>query len=384
MSFNNSRVVFLLLVVLCLNSPPRVAQEKAAVPPKPEAAEGEDALSISVEEVRIPVAAFDAGGRFDAALAADDLLVREDGVAQQVRGVYRLPADVLVVVDTGGESNPSKQVRLTREAARRLVSALRAEDRVALMQVNNRVELLHGWTAERAAALKALRDRLLSARRSVLAEGLVTALEHLRRRPAGNRHLVIISDGLDSGGGRVGLEEALKRLAGSDVAVHVISYTALGRAAPRPKVTRKRERGPLPDEGVMALPRTKRGENSAPDLRQINEAKGGVVVDLERLFRGDKGLRKKLEQREDEFEEVTEETGGLLCLPSTADELLGQAELVAREVDSRYVVTYKPRRPFADAPPGQYRKLDVISRRLGLTLRSRRGYVVKGARDAGP
>jgi len=49
----------------------------------------------------------------------------------------------------------------------------------------------------------------------------------------------------------------------------------------------------------------------------------------------------------------------------------------AREIDSRYVVTYKPRRPLADAKPGEYRKLDVLARRQGLTVRSRRGYVAK-------
>lgn len=57
--------------------------------------------------------------------------------------------------------------------------------------------------------------------------------------------------------------------------------------------------------------------------------------------------------------------------------MAGQAAQVAREVDSQYVVTYKPRRPIAEAQAGEYRKLDVIARRLGLRVRSRRGYVAK-------
>src|SRR5215207_7120470 len=114
----------------------------------PEAAAQEDVLKVSVEEVRIPVAAYDAGGRFDPTLSVDDLLVREDGEPQRVTGVYRVPAHVLLLADTGGELNPLKTARLTGDVAAGLVSALRDGDRVALMQVSNRAELLQGWSGD--------------------------------------------------------------------------------------------------------------------------------------------------------------------------------------------------------------------------------------------
>lgn len=357
---------------------PAAAQERPAPErPPPAESEAQDALRISVEEVRLPVAAYDAAGRFDAALSADDLLVREDGVAQQVKGVFRVPADVLLLLDTGGDLNPAKSVRLTREVAVNLVNHLRADDRVAVLQVGARVELLNDWTTDRRAVLKALRGRLFPGRRSALAEGLAAALVHFRRARDANRHLVVVSDGVAPAGRGPELSAALKESAGADVTVHVISYTALGRAAPGPKVMRKRERGPLSDEGVMSLPRTKRRENPAPDLRDINEAKGGSTVDLDRWLGGDKRPREELKRREAEFAALTAATGGRLALPTTADQMLGQAAEVAREIDASYVVTYKPLRPVADAPPGEYRKLAVLARRLGLTLRARRGYVVK-------
>jgi VWFA-related protein len=365
---------FLLILTLCIVALAAAAQEQPRAPE----GESQDELRVTVEEVRIPVAAYDAGGRFDATLGAEDLLVREDGVAQQVRGVYRVPADVLLVLDTGGERNPAKRVRLTREAAVHFVGALRPEDRLAAWQVSGRVEPLSDWTTDRAAVVKSLRTRLLPGRRSVLAEAMAAAFTHLRQTPAGNRHLVLVSDGVDYAGGGLALTEAFRRLSGSGVTVHVISYTSLGRAAPGPRVVRKRERGPLPDEGVMALPRTKRRENTAPDLRDINEAEGGGVIDLDRLFGGDgRPPREELERREAEFAELTAETGGTLSLPLTAQEMVEQAAAVAREIDARYVVTYRPFRPVGEARPGEYRRLDVLPRRLGLTLRTRRGYFVK-------
>lgn len=339
---------------------------------------GQDVLRVSVEEVRIPVAAYDAGGRFDPTLSVADLLVREDGVAQQVTGVYRVPAHVLLLADTGGESNLLKTARLTGEVAAGLVGTLRPGDSVALMQVSSRAELMQSWTRDLPEVAQTLRTKLLSGKRSALAEGLVRADEYLQKAPNGNRHLVIISDGLDSGGGPFTFDEALKRLAVSGVTVHVISYTTLGLKAKRPSATRPREKNSVPEEGIMSIPHSDRNPtDQVPDMRGIMEAKGGGVIDLDRLFRRGGALKKELALREAEFGELTAETGGGLWLPSTADEMLRQASAAAGEIDSRYVVTYKPRRPLAEAMAGEYRKLDVLARRQGLTVRTRRGYVAK-------
>ena len=72
--------------------------------------------------------------------------------------------------------------------------------------------------------------------------------------------------------------------------------------------------------------------------------------------------------------------GSIACLPETANGMILQACEAAREIDSQYVVTYRPLRPLAEAKPGEYRKLEVISRRVGLRVRSRRGYVVNDGR----
>ncbi|MET0646953.1 MAG: VWA domain-containing protein [Pyrinomonadaceae bacterium] len=339
---------------------------------------GQDVLKVSVEEVRIPVAAYDDTGRFDPTLSSDDLLVREDGEPQRVTGVYRVPAHVLLLADTGGELNPSKTARLTGDVAAGLVSSLRHGDRVALMEVSNRAELIQDWTGDLHEAARVALTKLLSGKRSALAEGLARAAVLLQQTPPGNRHLVIISDGLDSGGGPLSLAEALKRLAVSGVTVHVISYTTLAIKAKRPPATRLREKNSMPEEGIMSLPKNDTTpEDAVPSMRGIMEAKGGGVVDLDRLFRRGDDLKKELARREAEFGELTAETGGGLWLPSTAVEMRRQAAAAAREIDSGYVVTYKPRRSLADAKPGEYRKLDVLARRQGLTVRSRRGYVAK-------
>jgi hypothetical protein len=73
---------------------------------------------------------------------------------------------------------------------------------------------------------------------------------------------------------------------------------------------------------------------------------------------------------------VADETGGQMLLPLNSQEMMAQANEVARAIGAEYVVTYRPKRPLAEAKPGEYRRIEVASRRAGLNLQSRRGYVV--------
>ena len=74
--------------------------------------------------------------------------------------------------------------------------------------------------------------------------------------------------------------------------------------------------------------------------------------------------------------QMAEETGGQIFLPKTSEEMIAQAREAARQVGAEYVVTYRPKRPLSSADRGEYRRIEVASRRVGLSLRSRRGYVV--------
>jgi hypothetical protein len=74
--------------------------------------------------------------------------------------------------------------------------------------------------------------------------------------------------------------------------------------------------------------------------------------------------------------DMAQETGGQIFLPKTSEEMVEQAREAAREVGAEYVVTYRPKRPLASSDQGEYRPVEVASRRVGLSLRSRRGYIV--------
>lgn len=335
----------------------------------------QDSLKIFVEEVRIPITTKDASGRFDPTVEISDLLVKENGVVQPLKSVYRIPASVVLLLDTGGDLNVAKSVRLTRQVATTFVSGLQKDDQIAVIQVNNRIERLQPWTTNHGDVTKSL-DQLLPGKRSALRAALLTAVAEFNNVPPGNNHLILISDGVDRPGVQPDLDEAYKSLIAANITLHVISYAVMGEKAPRPSPTRPRVKSAVHPDLIEALPHTRFKTDPTPDLKTMLKNKGGVVLDLDLLFRR-KNIKPALAERTKEFMVVTDETGGNLWLPASAAEMIRQAREVARDIDSQYVMTYKPLQPLNASGPSEYRKLEVFSRRANLTVKARRGYVAR-------
>ena len=89
-----------------------------------------------------------------------------------------------------------------------------------------------------------------------------------------------------------------------------------------------------------------------------------------------KAYEAEVKKSQEALKNVADETGGKIVLPLNSQEMMTQANEVARAIGAEYVVTYRPKRPLAEAKPGEYRKIEVASRRVGLSLQARRGYVV--------
>jgi len=162
-------------------------------------------------------------------LELDDILVLEDGIAQQIKSVRHIPANLSLLLDTGGElsglGGNSKRTNLTREVAIELLNQLQAGTWIAVMQFNNFVELIQPWTRDRQASLKTLKTRLSTGKRARFSDAVAAAAQQLKARPEGSRHIVFITDGVDTPGGKIDRATAIKRLAATGATVHIISYT---------------------------------------------------------------------------------------------------------------------------------------------------------------
>jgi VWFA-related protein len=343
--------------------------------PSPTPEKEQDSVKVFTEEVRLPVVALDAYGHYDPTLQLDDVLVLEDGVIQQLRSVRHIPANVLFVLDTGGESSGmggmSKSTSLTRQVASQLVSKLQEGSSIAVLQSGNKAEILQPWTTDKAAVLKTLKTKVISSKRSRISEAIVDASMQLSERPEGSRHVVMITDGVDTPGGKVDREQALKKLIAARATVHIISYTEF--------VRQKDERN---NSSIVAGPRPPnsdpiRATDPTQPPGQTRSPSYSVRIKFDPAMRKlRKAYEAEVKKSEQALKNVAEETGGKMILPLNSEDMLAQANDVARAIGAEYVVTYRPKRPLAEASPGEYRRIEVAARRVGLNLQSRRGYVV--------
>ena len=351
-------------------------------PAKPPVDKDKDQESVKVftEEVRLPIMAFDAYGHYDPTLELNDILVLEDGVAQQLRSLRHISANVLFLLDTGGESSGlgglSKSRYLTWQVASELVSRLQDGSSIAVMQSGNTAELLQPWTTDKATVQKTLKTKLLSTKRSRISEAILAAAQELKERPEGSRHVVMITDGVDSPGGKVDRAEAVRKLIAARATIHIISYTAFVRQKSDAKSSRiTTGQRPTSSDPITATdPTLPPGTTRSPSF--------GVGIRFDPAMRRQrKAYEAEVKKSEQALKNVADETGGKWLLPVNSQEMLAEASEVARAIGAEYVVTYRPKRPLAEAKPGEYRKIEVASRRVGLSLQARRGYVVPSVQN---
>lgn len=337
--------------------------------PTPQRREPQEPIRIFTEEVRLPIFITDDQGRFDPTLEIPDVLVLEDDVAQEVRSVRRIPANVLLVLDTSGGINPMMRTNTTRDVALSIVATLKQGDQIALVQAGDRVEMLQDWTSDVEPMKRVLKTKLSSGRKKRISEALLEVARQLKNRPAGSRHVVLITDGVETND--KSYAEAVRQLNAAQVTVYVISYTLMGREAIKsnnPLVTYggppRRTAGDIAREADPTIPGPRPNINIA-------------TIDTDReMLRKRKEYADATMKSEERLTKLAEDTGGRIFLPLTEEEMRGEGREVARDIGAQYVITYKPKRSLASAQPGEYRRVKVALRRQGLTVRSRNGYLV--------
>ena len=335
----------------------------------------DDTVRVVTEEIKLNVLAFDENGDFFRDVTVKDLVISENNVLHQPESVRRLPANVLIVMDTGGEMRSVKSLDVTRRVARGVVDGLRAGDSVAILEYSDKADIVSEWTSDKPEMLAAIK-RTNFGRRSVFVDALKLATDFLSKDPLENKHLVLITDGIDSGGKSSAKFDAFQRLMATNISVHVLSYTSMEAAdielrtkgvsnSPPPKA--------LPPEIAAQLPNGARDAATAPKI--------GPTINLDRtLLKKMRARQTDLETSQEQLEKLAENTNGEFILPATVDEMAKKSALVSRMIDSSYVVTYTPKIPVIETRGIAERNIDVTSKRPGLVVQARRKLLIAHAK----
>ena len=340
--------------------------------PTPTPTQDEETDRVFTEEIKLNVSAVNTDGKFVADVKPEDLVITEDNRIHQASSLRRIPANVLIVMDTGGEMRQAKSFDRTKAAAKALINALAPQDSIALMDYHDRVEIIGEWT-NKEDALKIVDKKTNFGKRSVFTDALEAAAKFLLKTPLDNQHLVLITDGTDSLNNLAERKAAMQKLLATDVNVHVISYTKMELIdiAPRAKGVSATPPKGLPPEVAAQMPN---------GVRDVLILKGGVTINTDRAF-----LKKMRERQQDLIDgekylnELSADTNGEFILPESAEEMISKTALVASVVDSSYVVTYAPKRLLSESKAGEIRSIEVTSRRPNLLVQARRKLIVENS-----
>ncbi|MGQ0540310.1 MAG: VWA domain-containing protein [Blastocatellia bacterium] len=373
MRISGRKRVLLSLFLIVLSAVFASAQSGRSQPtptPTPEAED--DPVRIITEEVKMNVIAYDEGGKFVSDVKESDLVITENNILHQARSVRRIPANVLIVMDTGGELRSVKSLDQTRKVARGIVNALQPQDSVAVLQYGDAATIVAEWTNDKEQ-LSAAIGRVKFGRRSVFVKALELATDFLMKNPIDNRHLVLITDGTDSLADANTKAAAMKRLLSTDISVHILSYTKMETADIEPRTKMISKSPPpkaLPDEIAATLP------NGARDVAQA--PKIGPTINLDRaLLKKMKARKADLEASEEALGILAENTNGTMIIPDSLDEMVEKTAAVAKLIDASYVLTYTPKIPLNEN--AGTRNIEVTSKRPGLVVQAKRKLVINPA-----
>jgi VWFA-related protein len=334
-----ARNCFLLIALLVCISATATAQTPKPSPTPEEEIDPDDVISVNTTEVLLPVTVRDASGRLVTDLLRKDFRVFEDGQQQTLSdlSLRQVPVDVVLMVDAS--SSVSDNLDDFRRAAEGFATHLSADDRISLIQFDDRVLLLQDWTKSVAQLRRALHR---------VAPGMFTRfhdamlLASRDQQPRGNaRHaIIVLTDGIDSGRG-ITFEAALRAALQSQTTIYVISNTEIERAKKQSELT-------------AAL------SGSSASIK-FNELR---IEDL-RL-----GLA-ALAASEDHLEQLTGATGGRVYRPSSFSDLESVYREVADELRHQYALYYSPTNKSRD---NRFRQVRVETANPDLKVSARIGY----------
>jgi VWFA-related protein len=338
------RIGILLLFLLIALSPSIRAQSpfpSATPSPKPEDQEidPEDVISVNTSEVLLPVTIRDSAGFLVSNLTRKDFLIFEDGVEQPLSdlSLRQVPVDVALIVDAS--SSVATNLDDFRNAAEGFASHLAVDDRISLIQFDDRVILLQDWTSSLLLLRRALR-RIVPGMFTRFHDAMLLASRDQSPRQNARHAIIVLTDGIDSGRGTT-FEVALRAALQSQTTVYVVSNTQIERA-------RKQEE----------LTTLLSGSDSAVRFNQlrIEDVRLGLAA---------------LSDSERNLEQLTAATGGRLYRPTTFNDLERTYAEVADELRHQYTLYYSP---LNSKRNGEFRRVRVETRNPTHQVSARIGY----------
>jgi Ca-activated chloride channel homolog len=311
-----------------------VASKSDSQAKEPVVENDETAIKVDTNLITIPVSVFDRNGLYIPNIQQNEFKIFEDGVEQEIAyfGTSDKPFTVVLLIDTSASTR--YRIEEIRAGAKAFVDQLKPQDRVMVVEFNERVRILAELTNERQAIYRGI-DRADFGDGTSIYDAVDQTLRKLLKDVEGRKAVVLFTDGVDTTSRKASYDTTLDQAEESDIIFFPIYYN-----------TFLENRGPMPSRSTFP---------------QIIPSGIGLSA-------GEYAVGKKY------VEELAAYTGGRVFRPeSTPGGLTRAFEGIAEELRRQYNIGYVPT---SDGKPGQRKSIRVRVGRSNLIVRSRDSYIV--------
>ena len=179
-------------------------------------AQDDDTIKVDTSIVRLNVGVADGKGRPITNLSKENFTVYEDGVKQNILSFEPTvaPFSVVMILDMSGSTLGFRET--IRQSAFRFVDALAPEDRVAVIEFYDKVNLRNDFTTDR----KKIGNSIIAANgrgKTQLYKALNVALQKLAGEGKRRKAIIVLTDGVDTAV-RDKDRDALEKVKDTDIA----------------------------------------------------------------------------------------------------------------------------------------------------------------------
>lgn len=305
----------------------------------------EDPVRVDSSIVRLNVGVVDGRGRPIIDLDKSKFTVYEDGVKQEITrfAPSTAPFSVVMILDMSGSTLGFRQV--IRLSAARFIDALMPEDRVAVIEFYDKINVLNDFTTDRRTILNSI--QVANGRgKTQLYKALDQSLDRLSKENTRRKAIVVLTDGVDT---------AVRDKDRNDLE-RVPDANILSALRPSENDTLRRILDRSDAQGVtifpLALPTGDPAKLADPTPQQIamyNAARTRLQL-------------------------VADRTGGTLNAIKNLEDMGLLYGRVAAELRTLYTIEYSPTNEKSD---GKWRTIRIAVNDINLIARTRQGYFAK-------
>jgi Ca-activated chloride channel homolog len=309
------------------------------------AAQDDPPIKIDTSIVRLNVGVVDQRGRAITSLNKDDFAVYEDGVQQPISRFEPTvaPFSVVMLLDMSGSTLGFRDT--IRAAAFRFVDALAPEDRIAVIEFYDKVNLRNDFTTNRKIVANSI--NVSNGRgKTHLYKALDLALERLAREGNRRKAIIVLTDGVDT-------------------------------------LLQNRDRDLLDKVSDANIPNAIRAESNEALNRVLNQAdRQGVTIYPIALPTGDPSKLADptptqiamFQAARERLQILAERTGGTFNVINRIEEMMRIYPTVAADLRALYTVEYQP---LNDTRDGKFRTIKIEVTNPNLIARTKQGYVAR-------